>query len=205
MPSVSLSIFEIITGVVEVGWCDFTVRVDTASWKCRASYIGQHPLHDLIHSAIDLYTHIFEAPLEEEDAVWDCRVTDEPGGILIRAIPEWKNVRVQIFDFQSDDSFWPEPKTSPAIPPVADTVVEYWSYAEAIFHAAARAIARQGFTGLREAWEPHGWDVDFHFEVLPVEHFLYLAALVRDRAPRKRMSLAEEIAILRDIEERNKS
>lgn len=204
MPSATLSTFEVITGLVDVGWCDFTVRLDTSSWSCRASYIGQHPLNGLIHSAIDLYTHIFEAPLEEEDAVWDCRATDEPGGIVIRATPVAANVRVRIFYYQSD-LLWPNPKTSPEIPPVADRLVEYWSYADAIFQDAARAIARQGFTGLRNAWEPHGWDVDFHSEVLPVEHFLSLSALVRYRSRRKSMSLAEEIAILRDIEERNKS
>lgn len=204
MLNTPLSTFEVTIGVADVGWCDFSVRVDNASWQCQASYIGDHPLNDLIHSAIDLYTHIFEAPLDEEQAVWDCRIADEPGGILIRTIPDGKNVRVQIFEFQSDDQ-WPKFEALPEIPPVAEAIVDYWSYADAIFQAGARAVAKQGFTGLRNGWIPQGWDVDFHFEVLPIEHFLYLAALVRDRAPRKRMSLAEEIAILRDIEGENKS
>jgi len=200
----SVSTFEVITGVAEWGGGDFTVRLDNSSWRCRASYIDQHPLHGLIHSAIDLYDHIFVAPYEIEDAVWDCRAADEPGGIVIRVTPEWENVRVQIFHYLSG-SLWPSPKTSPEIPPVADRLVDYWNYAEAIWYDAARAIARQGFTGLRDAWEPNRWDADSHFEVLPIEHFFYLAALVRYRSPRKSMSLSEEIAILRDMEEKNKS
>jgi hypothetical protein len=58
MPSASVSTFEVITDFVDVGWCDFAVRLDNSWWRCHTSYIGQHPLNDLIHSAIDLYTHI---------------------------------------------------------------------------------------------------------------------------------------------------
>jgi hypothetical protein len=80
--------FEIQTGVVDVGWCDFSVRLGSDTWSCHASCIDDHPLYPLIHSAVDLYNHIFEDPLPIENAVWDSLAADEPGGIVIRATPE---------------------------------------------------------------------------------------------------------------------
>ena len=41
--------------------------------------------------------------------------------------------------------------------------------------------------------------MDAHYEALPVEHLLYLGALVKNHAPVKGLSLAEEIAMLGDM------
>ena len=65
--------FQVTTGPVEVGLCDFTVRLGESSWSCRASYISTLPVTELIHSAIDLYEHLFEDPFPLENAVWDTR------------------------------------------------------------------------------------------------------------------------------------
>ena len=196
-----VSIFEITTGPVDHGWCDFTVRLGDGVWNCHSSYIGSHPLHALIHSAIDLYNHIFEDPIPVENAIWDSLAADEPGGIVIRATPKIENVRVQIYQYL-DDPLYPSPK-APEIPPAADAEIDYWTYADAIFLDASRAIARQGITGFRNAWEPNRWDIDAHCQVLPIEHFLYLAALVKHRAPIKGLRLEEEIAILTELGERH--
>ena len=192
------SFFEIRTGPTEVGWCDFSVRLGEASWNCHASYIGEHPLRNLIHSAVDLYHHIFEIPIPAKNAIWDCWTLDEPGGIVVRAIPEAQFVRVQVFQF-TEDQLWPDPKMPPQMAPSGDAMVDYWDYAGAVLLDASRSIARQGITGLRNGWQPAGWDIDFHGQILPTEHFLYLAALVSHRAPRKEMSLKEEITILEKV------
>lgn len=197
--------FEVRTGAVDEGWCEFLVRLGDESWSCHASYIGHHPLNPLIHSAVDLYNHIFEDPILIENAVWDSQVDDEPGGIVIRATPEGDKVRVRIYIYDGVDSFWPDPATLPEIPPTAEGVVDYWAYADAIFEDGSRAIARHGITGLRNAWQPNRWDIDAHYEVLPVEHFLYLAALVKHRSTKAGMDLEEELLLLHEMQTRFQS
>ena len=144
--------FEIQSGVVDVGWGDFSVRVGDHAWSCQASYIAEHPLNPLIHSAVDLFDHLFEDPLPIENAVWDALAADEPGGIVIRAVPQAESVRVKVFLYH--EQLWPDPEKVTDIPPVANIVMDYWAYAEAIFNDASRAIARQGFAGFRNGWEP---------------------------------------------------
>lgn len=196
--------FEISTGCVDVGWCDFLVRLGDKSWSCQASYIDHHPLYPLIHSAIDLYNHIFEEPIPIENAIWDSLAADEPGGIIIRATPEEQNVKIKIFHYPGEP-LWPDPKKLPDISPVAEGLVDYWTYADAIFQDAARAVVRHGFTGLRNAWEPNRWDIDSHNPVFPVEHFLYLAALIKHRCPRKEMSLEDELCLLHELKQKYRS
>jgi hypothetical protein len=190
--------FQISTGAVDAGWCDFKVRLGESSWACQASYISSFPVAELIHSAIDLYEHFFENPIPLENAVWDILAADEPGGIVIRAAPEDGKVKVTIFQYLSEP-FWPKPDELPEIPPVASGLVDYWSYAEAIYEDAARVVARHGITGLREAWEPHSWGVDGHWPVFPFEHFLHLGALVKHRSCSGDLTLDEEIGFLREI------
>lgn len=191
--------FEILVGPAEAGWCDFTVRLNTLSWTCHASYIGDHPLKVLIHSAVDLYNHLFEDPIPVENARWDCLAADEPGGLFLRITPHSGNVKVTLFSYTSE-MLHPNPENCPEVPPAAEAVMSYWDYAEGVLFAASRALARQGVTGLRNGWVPNMWHIDGHFEVFPMEHFLYLAALVRDRTPKTDMNLAEERAILADLE-----
>jgi hypothetical protein len=60
-------------------------------------------------------------------------------------------------------------------------------------------VARHGFTGLREAWQPNTWSVEGHRLLFPVDHFLYLAALVKHRSPRRNLTLSDELELLREI------
>ena len=193
-----LSDFEIHTGPVGTGSCDFTVRLGDASWSCSASYIDHHPLHYLIHSAVDLYDHIFVEQVPVRNAVWDSLAADEPGGIVVRATPAGQNVKVSVFHYP-DEPLWPSSEKLPAVPPVAEGLVDYWAYAEAIFEDAAAAVVRHGFTGLRNAWEPNRWDIDAHHQVLPIEHFLYLANLVMHRSPKNGMTFQEELSLLNEF------
>jgi hypothetical protein len=194
-------LFEIRTGAVDSGWCDFSVRLGDGSWSCKASYIGHHPLHPLIHSTVDLYNHIFEEPIPVEHAVWDSVAQDEPGGIVIRAIPKSGIVNVKIFCQSSDNPIaWSSGQAS--ILPVGEGMIDYWSYADAIYRDAAEAIVRQGIMGLRNAWEPGRWDIDSHSSVLPIEHFLYLAALIKYRSPKPGMGFADELSLLSQLGEK---
>ena len=196
----ALKRFEVRTGTAECGWCEFSVRLGDDSWSCNASYISDHPLNPLIHSAVDLYNHIFENPIPIENAVWDSLAADEPGGIVIRATPEGECLRVRIYRYDEVHFWGGDTTTLPEIQPAAEGLVDYWAYADAIVEDGARAIARQGITGLRNGWQHCRWDIDAHFEVLPVEHFLYLAALVKYRAPKVGMNLEEELLLLRGIQ-----
>jgi hypothetical protein len=195
--------FQIVTGPVEAGSCDFTVRLGESSWSCRASYIASLPVTELIHSAIDLYEHLFVEPLPMENAIWDSLAADEPGGIVIRATPEESKVKVVIFHYPSEP-MWPKPDELPEIPPVSSGLMDYWTYADAIYEDAARVIARHGFTGLREAWEFGSWGIDGHWTVFSIEHFLYLAALIKHRSPRRNLTLEDELDLLREILEKSK-
>jgi len=195
--------FQISTGPVEAGWCDFKVWLGESSWACQASYISSFPVAGLIHSAIDLYEHLFEDPIPLENAVWDILAADEPGGIFIRVTPEAGKVKVTIFHYPSKP-LWPKPNELPEIPPVAIGLVDYWSYADAIYEDAARVIARHGVIGLREAWEPNSWGVDGHRSIFPFEHFLYLAVLVKHRSSKGNLTLDDELRLLREIKGKSK-
>ena len=199
-----LSDFEIRTGPVGDGWCDFTVRLGDASWSCSASYIDHHPLHYLIHSAVDLYDHLFVESVPVQNAVWDSLAADEPGGIVVRATPAGENVKVSIF-YYPGEPLLPSPEKLPEIQPVAEGLVGYWTYADAIFNDAAKAVVRHGFTGLRNAWEANRWDIDAHYQVLPIEHFLYLANLVMNRSPKCGMTFQEEISLLNVLSQNHAS
>lgn len=199
MPSLP---FEIHSGDVDVGWCEFSVRAGDQSWSCHASYIADHPLKPLIHSAVDIFDHIYEDPLPIENAIWDSLAADEPGGIVIRAVPHAEKVNVKVFDYR-DQYLWPSPSQLPEIPAVADIFIDYWMYAEAIFADASRVIARHGFAGFRNAWEPTSWDADTHHCILPVERFFYLASLIKHRVPRKVLSFQDELSLLANIDQKN--
>jgi len=196
--------FDIEIGPAEWGSAEYTLRLGEDSWRCTASYIGLHPLNQLIHSAVDLYNHIFELPLPEESAIWECWALDEPGGILLRVTSEGRKVKITVYYSLMDDFVLGQDRC-PDISAVAECLIDYWEYAEAIYRAAAQVILKQGFVGLRSGWRPGYWDADNQREVLPVERFFYLAALVRHRAPRPVLGLAEEIAILSAIAEEVKS
>ncbi|HEX5314020.1 MAG TPA: hypothetical protein VFX38_03805 [Gammaproteobacteria bacterium] len=183
---------EFRTARVESGWSDFTVSLGESSWKCRASYISAHPLVDMIHTAVDLYDHIFVAPMPEESSTWDITACDEPGGLLIRIVSIEGENRASVF--RLDDQFKPQ-----AVP-VGEGTIDYWQFADAVFSDAARTVARYGFIGFRDRWFFPNWDRDYHYEALPIEHFLYLAALIERRKPVNEITLADEIGLLRKIQ-----
>jgi hypothetical protein len=116
--------FQVSTGPVDAGWCAFEVRLGESSWGCQASYISSLPVVELIHSAIDLYEHLFEDPIPLENAVWDTLAADEPGGIVIRATPEDGKVKVTIYHYPNEP-MWPKPDELPEIPPIASGLVDY--------------------------------------------------------------------------------
>jgi hypothetical protein len=197
--------FEIMSGAVEVGLCDFTVRLGESSWSCQASYLHSLPISDLIHVAIDLYEHLFEDPLPLENAVWDALAADEPGGIVIRAMPaddQAKLVKLTIFYYPTEP-MWPKPDELPEIPPVAEGLVDYWEFATAVYNDAARTLLRHGTIGLRSAWEPGHWGIDGHWSVFPFEHFMYLATLVKYRRSKESLTFEEELTLLREIREKH--
>lgn len=208
--------FEVRTGLVDTGWCDFYVRLGDQSWSCRASYIGEYPPAPLIRSAVDMHTRLFKSHWRGGKSFWDSKITAEPGGILIRVSPSGTMIKVTIFYSESDifDSRNIDRPTAdrPYIPPVAEGLVDYWDYADAIFVDAAKAIVRQGFVGLREAWNPGSWGADFdgydpHFPMdpFPTDHFFYLAALKKYRSPKPKMSFEEELSLLQQLHEQYKS
>jgi hypothetical protein len=186
---------EFITGNVKSGWSKFTVRLGDKSWDCCASYIESHPLKELVISTVDIYDHIFNRPVPKENAVWRSVAQDEPGGIIILAIPKDEMVEVSVYLLTDD--FDPDLLEGTLKPlPDGQIIVSYWDYAEAVFIDAARSIARHGFTGFRQEWEPCRWDIDAHRQILPIEHFLFLANLIRERKPEYALSFSKEISLL---------
>lgn len=193
---------EFITGPVDAGWSKFTVRLGQQQWTCQASYLGTHPLRELVFAVLDIYDCDFADPgAPAFELCWDIWARDEPGGVFIRVgIRANQRVNVRIYRNLIEDKYLPRLDVAdPAIIPVAESVVDYWQFAEAVFDDAARSLARHGITGFRNGWYPDRWDVDAHYEALPVEHLLYLGALVKNHAPVKGLSLAEEIAMLGDM------
>lgn len=195
--------FEITTGPTRNGWCDFTVRIDSASWKCQASYIGEYPLNPLVHSAVNLYCHIFVDPIPLENAFCDSIIADEPGGILLRATPSGENVNLHIYVDTEDAFAYGDPRVAER-ELVASSCINYWEYAEAIYRDLGRAISRQGIIGLRSGWSgEQKWGFDFEFNILPLEQVLYLAFLLRDRAAPSDSSFWDELAILGEMVQKN--
>lgn len=190
---------EFITGPVEAGWSEFTVWIGESSWTCNASYLGSHPLSQLIHLAVDIHEHIVENADCEGDDIWTAWAIDEPGGIVVQAAPvNGCKLEMSVFQFKKEDLLTMQ-KDPPDIPPNGECILEYWDFAKAVFNDAARAIARQGITGFRHAWEPFHWGDGFHFTALPVEQFFYLANLVMDGEKKPGLSLKEEIQILETV------
>lgn len=189
---------EFTTGTVDAGWSDFTIRLGKEQWTCQASYVDAHPVSGLLFAAVDLYDHIFRYRIPVKNAIWRVSASDEPGGIVLQIVPVSTQVRVSIF---LHHELMPDPAKLPSVKPSGQMLVDYWEFAEAVYRDVARAVVRQGFTGFRQAWEPCKWDVDHHFQVLPIEHFLFLACLVQERQPCYGLSFGDELRLLRRMQE----
>jgi hypothetical protein len=191
--------FEICTGPVDVGWCDFTVRLGDGSWSCAASYVDLLPISQLVYAAVDLYDHYFEYGDPIDDAIRDVLAADEPGGIVVRLVPEADKLRVTVFHYPMNH-WMPKPDELPEIPPVASGLIDFWTFANAVYEDAARTLSRHGVIGLRMAWNGK-WHVDDHHPVFPFEHFLYLTALLKSKSRTSPLTFREELALLDKLEE----
>ncbi len=191
---------EFITGPVEVGWTDFTIRLREHSWSCNASYLWSHPLNELILSAVAIWNHIYNEPYTIENAVWYSNALDEPGGIMIQAIPQNEDVEVSVFQYRDDIVIDLDKK--PDFPPAGVLLVNYWDYAKAVFTDASRTIARHGFTGFHQEWNlPHSLEERSHIAAIPIGQFLYLAQLVmKNKKDNFGLSLNDEIELLQKIQ-----
>lgn len=158
------------------------------------------PITGFITTALNLYDHFYLTPWELEYAVWDCSVIDEPGGISVRITPEGEEVKISIFQHQKE---WRRPGNKlPDIDPVAEGVIEYWDFSDAVADELARIVVREGFTGLRRGWLCEDWtdeEIDSLPPVIPLPQFFYLITLVRDRSHRLSMSFDEEIELLNEL------
>ena len=192
--------FEIETSDVVDGLCDFGVRLGDGSWHCQASYIGDFPLKPLLVSAVELnsFIHQDEDDRVIEDPVWDSRTADEPGGIVIRARPAGDDVAVTIYYYEGEP-LWPDPKKCPDVAPVAEAVITFREYAEAIYRDAVKVLVKHGVTGIHHHWSLGRWDKGEVSDVFPVPHLLRLAAILKGRVENTPLSWPEELAILREI------
>ena len=187
--------FELTTEKSEVGWCDFSVRLGDARWDCQASYIGDHPLRSLIHSALGIHSELSRP--NARPSTWDSLAADEGGGIFIRANREGGRVRVKAFHYLGGDP-WPSPERQPQ-PPAGEAAIDFQDYALAIYRDASRAISRQGIMGFARGWDWSWCDGEPSSEPIPIPQFLRLAGIVRNLPVDEPTTLDEEIEILRTL------
>lgn len=196
--------FKIKTGEINAGWCDFSVQLGDEIWSCCASYIGSHPLLPLICSVIEIYDDGYATPTWAgcEPASCDTVIRDEPGGLIIKATPEnniRNDLRIQIFKF-SDGITNPVSQELYDIPPVAEGLVCFWDYAESILEDASRTLIRHGFLGFLRSWDNAALEDFSLLPVFPIEHFIYLAMLVKHRSSRFELTFKDEISLLQELE-----
>ncbi|MFA7172330.1 MAG: hypothetical protein WC340_02775 [Kiritimatiellia bacterium] len=198
--------FKIQTGEVNVGWCDFSVQLGDEVWSCCASYIGSHPLLPLISSVVEIYDDGYATPTWAgcEPKICNTVIHDEPGGLIIKAIPTnniHNDLRIQIFKF-SDEITIPESEDPYDILPVAEGLVDFWDYAESILEDASRTLVHHGFLGLLRSWEHVALEDYSLLPIFPVEHFIYLAMLVKHRSSRFEITFKDEISLLQELEQK---
>ena len=185
--------FELTTGASEAGWCDFSVRLGDGRWNCQASYIGDHPLKGLIHSALGIHAELSRP--NTKPSTWDRLAAVEGGGIVIRAHVECGKVRVKVFHYPGGEP-WPSPEKQPQLPE-GEAVISFQDYALAIYRDSGRAIMRQGIVGVAMGWEwSDGWPSS---EPIPIAQLLRLSAIVHNFPADRPMALDEEIEILRAL------
>jgi len=155
-------------------------------------------LRELIFAAVDIHAHMFSYPVPPKNAIWHASAVAEPGGIVLRIVPIGAKVKVSVL---LHDCWMPDPEVLSADLIVGEGTVDYFDFARAVYRDAGRTVVRHGFTGLRQAWEPGRWDIDSHFEVLPIEHFLFLARLVSQGVPSYSLTFGEELELLNKIKE----
>ena len=169
--------FKITIGPSEAGWCDYQVSLKEKSWKCKASYIAEHPIHELLVSIISLHYYLFVDDSMVTHPRWDAKAIDEPGGICIRLTPDSDHkIHVAVFQNLHDK---PDPDSSPKVQPVGETSLDFWELAASIHETAQECLTQQSLTELRIGWlmDSHAWASDYH-SIFPLEHFFYLSALL---------------------------
>lgn len=195
--------FHLFTGICEAGWSDFTIGFRDRSWSCNASYIGTHPLGNLLPSAVGMFLFLYEEAIVP--AQWKTVVADEEGGIAIISRLHGKQVKVIIYVYASDEcGLFPTPEKFPDILPVAEELIDYWDYAHAIFDAAQESIVRQGFAGMSEGWDPGNWGDHEASDAFSLAHFFHLASILKYKRPRQNMTLSDEIKLLEKLLEKSR-
>lgn len=193
--------FRLHVGPSDAGWCDFQVDLFGGSWKCRASYLGCHPIAEFLVAALQLHEYFYEDSSLPEEGYWDCSVVDEPGGITVRLTPEeGALIRVEVFPFSES---WPRNAGRfPNVPAAASETLDYWDFADAVTDEVCRVVARQGFTGLLRSFRCGNlsdYVIDGYRPEISFHLFMFLVVLVRDRKPRFGLTFDEELEILADI------
>jgi len=176
LPPISPSQLRISCGPVDFGWADFAVSLDSHEARCSASYLGYHPLQQLIPLCLDIAS-CFARPLVLDDDDLRVDVIDEPGGLAIVFKPHPKEyVDVDVRLREITDGVGDDREESSLF----SGTVRFRDLAAEIFREATENLRRHGFVGLRRGWEPRRWDCDSPRWFFPIEAFLLLRRLLDD-------------------------
>lgn len=170
-------------GPVDAGWSSFELTLGEEVFACEASYLGLHPLCQLVPLAVELHLHYFHEPWAEGAPDAEVEVVDEPGGfrLLVRPLEDHpaedhptagRRVRLRVFsrpymllpvgEEPRGELLW-----SGSVP-LEDLLRE-------IHRAAGRMLARHGFLGFRLGWRGWRWGEDeTPGDAFPLDHYLYL-------------------------------
>lgn len=173
---ISPSELRISCGPVDFGWADFAVSLDSHEAHCSASYLGYHPLQQLIPLPLDIANHFID-PLPADNAIFRMDVVDEPGGLAIIFKPhatEFVDVDVRLREIS--DGVGDDREESSLF----SGTVRLLDLAAEVYREAIVNIKRHGLVGLRRGWEPRSWDADSPRWFFPIEAFLMLRRLLGD-------------------------
>lgn len=159
------------------GWCGFGVTAGNGNWQCCASWLGNHPICDLMMIAVAAHQHYFHQAYPADNAFRSLEVEDEPGGIEItfRFLPE-KIIEVRIEQYKKG-----------TLKPDADEMVHSPYYIgqislrqliEEAYRCGARLLRENGLTGTRVGWCGWQWDSDPPACVFPVDYFIFLSEYI---------------------------
>lgn len=196
--------FSISIGKSDFGWCDYGIRINEKMWEIQASYLSKHPLHDHIHTAVDLYDCIINGPFpKKNELVWDCFATDEPGKLQLKIniINNYLNINIHHCDVELSLCSINFEKSLVA----KNIKIELMVYIQSVVYATAYVINSQGIMGLTEAFGTESsWGIDGHTEIIPFHLFLYLATIVKYGEPKTQIGLQEEFELIKEMAARYK-
>ncbi len=166
--------FSIDCGVSDAGWCRFSVTVAGQTHACSASWLGGHPVCELLQIAVHAHQHYFIEAYRDEPATETLDVQDEPGGIRV----VFRFLRDQVLRMTitqlTEGILRPDPEYIRS-EPYFDGFVTLRNLMSEAYAAAARLLREQGITGTRMRWLGWRWDLDGPECVFPVDHFIYVS------------------------------